>query len=306
LDAVETESVAIPLLLALIAPIAGLDAEQSAHWYDGRAELAGYRLRQPRYGELRSGEAVLVYVTETFSESARVKADPGRHPPSDEFGVMKLNLIKDFQTGIYDYNVMASVFVALDPRYGRSAGTLSKLTFSSQEWCGQTFDELLVGEGGLRHRGFSYFDGEGDSDRRLDIPPDAIHFERLFIAVRQIPEPLVGRGEARDLPIYGRLERSRFEHRPATYQPGRVARREALASVSVPAGRFEVDVYEVQIGDATYRFDVEAAFPHRLVRWTGPDGEVAELTGSARRRYWRDHAEGDEKLRRELGLSVPD
>jgi hypothetical protein len=284
---------------------ADLDAQQAAHWFDGKAELSGYRLTQPRYGELREGRAILVYVTETFSESSRVKSSSGRHPPSDEFLVMKLNFVKDFQTGIYDYNVMTSVFSALKPRYGRPAGALTKLTFSSQEWCGQVFDELLFSKDGLRHRSFSYFDGEGDTFRELEFPEGGIDFDRLFIAVRQLPEPLLERGATRELPLFDRLERSRFVHRQAAWRPGRIHRRAETASVEVPAGRFEVDVYEVGLAGENYRFDVEAAFPHRLVRWTGPDGEKAELLGSMRSKYWQQHAEGDERLLKKLGFETP-
>ena len=77
-------------------------------WGDGKAELAAYDLTYPRYGESREGVAVTIFVTETFSDSMRVKADPGLHPKSDEFPVMKLNLVEDFPTGIYDYNLMTS------------------------------------------------------------------------------------------------------------------------------------------------------------------------------------------------------
>src|SRR5690348_13231592 len=82
------------------------DAAFWKQWGDGRAELSGYDLTFPRYGQLRRGVAVTVFVTETFSNSLRVKADPGKHPPADEFPVMKLNLVEDYQTGIYDYNDM--------------------------------------------------------------------------------------------------------------------------------------------------------------------------------------------------------
>jgi len=75
-----------------------------AHWGDGRAEMNGYRLVQPRYGAPRTGSAVYIFVTEDFSDSVRVKADPGRHPASDVYPVMKLNAVRHFQTGIYDYN----------------------------------------------------------------------------------------------------------------------------------------------------------------------------------------------------------
>ena len=38
------------------------------HWGDGKAELDRYALTQPRYGELRQGTAVLIFVTEDFSD----------------------------------------------------------------------------------------------------------------------------------------------------------------------------------------------------------------------------------------------
>ena len=54
-----------------------------AFWGDGKAELDGYALTEPRYGQLREGTAVAIFVTEDFSDSLRVKADPGKHPPAD-------------------------------------------------------------------------------------------------------------------------------------------------------------------------------------------------------------------------------
>ena len=81
------------------------------HWSDNKAELAGYKLETPRYGEQRTGHAVAIFVTETLAHDSRVKTNKpqdGSHYP-----VMKLNLTKDFQTGIYDYNTMLSAFVTL-------------------------------------------------------------------------------------------------------------------------------------------------------------------------------------------------
>src|SRR6476646_3754549 len=101
------------LFLVLLGCCVGLAAEAprspdfnsdpfQKHWYDGKAELAGYELTIPRYGQTRKGEAVTIFVYEPFSNSARVKADPGKHPATDEFPVMKLNLVEDFATGVYD------------------------------------------------------------------------------------------------------------------------------------------------------------------------------------------------------------
>src|SRR5262245_36726366 len=121
------------LLAAAPAPAAPPGDDFWKHWGDGRAELSGYALVQPRYGAPRDGTAVLVFVTEDFSDSLRVKADPGRHPPSDVYPVLKLNEVRDFQTGIYDYNVMASTFVRTEWR-GGPPFPLVKTSFSSQEW----------------------------------------------------------------------------------------------------------------------------------------------------------------------------
>ncbi|MEM9883181.1 MAG: septum formation inhibitor Maf, partial [Planctomycetota bacterium] len=78
-----------------------------AVWYDGRAEMASYRLTYPRYGELREGTAVAVTVTEPFNGEQRVKADA---VGDETYGVLKLNLMEDFPTGVYEYNLMTSVF----------------------------------------------------------------------------------------------------------------------------------------------------------------------------------------------------
>jgi hypothetical protein len=68
-------------ILALALPAQGQDFW--AHWGDGKAELNGYRLAQTRYGLPRTGSAVLIFVTEEFSDALRVKAEPGRHPACD-------------------------------------------------------------------------------------------------------------------------------------------------------------------------------------------------------------------------------
>ena len=48
-----------------------------AHWGDGQAELTGYDLTFARYREQRRGTAVAIFVTETFSNELRVKAEFG-------------------------------------------------------------------------------------------------------------------------------------------------------------------------------------------------------------------------------------
>nr|MCU0229429.1 hypothetical protein [Bryobacterales bacterium] len=177
-------------------------------WGDGQAELAGYSLRTMRYGQPREGTAVTIFVTEPFSNEARVKADAGKHSPADEFPVMKLNLMEDFPTGIYDYNVMTSVFVALRAVNGRPAGRATKISFSAQEWCGQVYQQLLFDESKVRSTLHSYFDGEGDASSELPAPRDGISEEELLFWARGMAAPFLNPGESRSLPLLGSLKRA--------------------------------------------------------------------------------------------------
>src|SRR5262245_50861079 len=170
-------------------------------WGDGKGELSSYDLTFPRYGELRKGTAVTVFVTETFSNSLRVKSDPGKHPKSDEYPVMKLNLVEDFSTGIYDYNLLTSAFVALTPVNGRPSGSPTKVSFSSQEWCGNAFAQLLFDASSARLSLHSYFDGEADQSRVIAAPPDALAGDALLLWARGFTWPLVQPGERREVPL---------------------------------------------------------------------------------------------------------
>lgn len=40
-----------------------LTSEFKTYWFDGTAEISSFKLNQSRYGEVRSGEAVLIFPT---------------------------------------------------------------------------------------------------------------------------------------------------------------------------------------------------------------------------------------------------
>ncbi len=274
-------------------------------WGDGKAELAGYDLTFPRYGELRKGTAVAVFVTETFSNSSRVKADPGKHPPSDEYPVMKLNLVQDFSTGIYDYNLMTSAFVALTPVNGRPAGAVTKISFSSQEWCGQIYGQLLFDAGAARLTSHSYFDGESDQARTLAVPADALAGDALLLWARGLAAPALAPGERREVALVKSLRAARLMHQPVEMLRAALSRDAAPERVTVPAGAFEVERRRVEIsGGASWTILVEAAEPHRIVQWETSDGERASLLASDRLEYWRMHAEKDLPALSRLGLKA--
>ncbi len=86
-----------------------IDAKEdfNSYWYGGKAELAHYDLEQARYGEIHTGEAVFVFVTENMLLNEQVKFE---HGDGENTSVLKLNAIRRFKTGIYDYSLMRSVF----------------------------------------------------------------------------------------------------------------------------------------------------------------------------------------------------
>ncbi|HET9887372.1 MAG TPA: hypothetical protein VFR10_07655 [bacterium] len=261
-------------------------------WGDGQAELASYDLIFPRYGELRKGTAVLVFVTESFSNEARVKADPGKHPKSDEFPVMKLNRVQDFSTGVYDYNLMTSVFVALSAVNGAPAGVPTKITFSAQEWCGHVFHELLFGERGIRSVRYSYFDGEGDQDWKLERKAGGFAEDALLHWARGLAEPRLASGESKQVPFLISCQTSRLQHRPVEWTTATLSRGKGTHTIQVPAGLLEVETFKADIADGRkWTIDVEAALPHRIVRWESSDGEKGELLAADRMKYWEMNEE---------------
>lgn len=273
------------------------------HWGDGRGELSGYDLTFPRYGQPRRGVAVAIFVTETFSNSLRVKADPGRHPATDEVPVMKLNLVQDFPTGIYDYNLMTSAFVALKAVNGRPAGSATKISFSSQEWCGNLYGQLLFDTGSARLTWHSYFDGEADQQKTLAVPADALAADAILLWARGLAAPALRPGERRTVPLAGSLRSSRLGHRALSVGSATLSRDAASAALTVPAGAFQVEKLRVEIaGGPSWTLWVEKAQPRRIIRWETTEGEQAALVGSDRLPYWEMQGEGQEAALKRLGL----
>lgn len=287
------------LLLALASPATAQDFW--AHWGDGRAEMNGYRMVQPRYGEKREGTLVLVYVTEEMSERLRVKADPGKHPPGEVYPVMKLNAIEDFQTGIYDYNVMTSTFCRV------AAGwPVRKVSFSSQDWCGHVYHQLLPREGRIAGVFHSYFDGEADGTEDLPLPAGGVFEDALPVLLRGWWGDYLKPGESRTVPFLPSLFGARLEHRALAWGEARIARSRGTSAIAVPAGRFEVWTWTVEVeGGPRTTLAIEAEPPYRLIRRAGSGGEEATLAGSVRLAYWKLSAPGGERHLREMGLKVP-
>jgi hypothetical protein len=272
-------------------------------WGDGQAELNGYNLTYPRYGQARKGTAVAIFVTETFAKEGRVKSDPGRRPPAAEVPVMKLNLVRNFQTGIYDYNNMLSAFVALAEVGGRAYGLPSKISFSSQEWCGHVYSQLLFDDRLIRQSSHSYFDGEGDATRDIEIEPLATTEDALLLWARGMAWPYTAAGASDTVQLISSLERARTSHVPAKVITAELHAGNQPEKLRVPAGAFNVHVRTAKLSDETvWTYYVEADAPYRIVKWESSTGERAELLGSDRMKYWEMNQEGGEQALKRLGL----
>jgi hypothetical protein len=287
------------LVLALASPCRAQDFW--AHWGDGKAEIGGYRLTQPRYGVNRTGSAVLIFVTEDLSDSLRVKADPGKHPAADVYPVMKLNVVRHFQTGIYDYNVMTSIFARVAPGW-----PLAKISFSSQEWCGHVYHQILPRGGRVGGLFHSYFDGEADGKDDLPLPEGGVFEEALPILLRGWNGEYLKAGESRTAPFLPSLFESRLAHKPLAWGKATISRASAPTDLRVPAGAFKVVTWTVaEEGGARVTYAFEAAPPYRLIRRSSDAGEEAVLLGSSRLPYWQLNGPEGEKYLKEIGLKPP-
>ncbi|MCA1800915.1 MAG: hypothetical protein LC662_00475 [Rhodothermaceae bacterium] len=267
------------------------------YWYSGVAEITRYNLVQNHYGEDREGDAVLIFVTEDFLTGKQVKLET----PADgrEYvSVLKLNTVKKFVTGIYDYSMMSSVFTPIPVQnWPRSL----KATASVQEWCGQTYSQLNFMNNRYRVRSYSYFEDDGDVATYL---PNRMLEEEIWTRLRLSPE-LLPEGAFEIIP-------SGFDVRTA-HREWRVL--EATGERNAYTGDVfqgdDLQAYTLNYTTAgrTLTIIYEAAFPHQIAGWeetrTSTRGTTlsrAIKTDQVRSPYWQQNRVADDYLREDLGL----
>ncbi len=182
------------------------------YWGDGNAEINIYSMIQNRYGEEREAQVVLIYVTEPFNLKKQVKTDQFNDKDDSKLNVIKLNRIKKFQTGIYQYNIMSSVFSSIDKyKIGDMEypeGSPIKISFSSQEWCGLTHHQLNRTIKGFSSTSHSYFETEVDESSNLEITGNTYFADNLYIDVRELLRPFT----VDSIEIYQTLEMTQIFH----------------------------------------------------------------------------------------------
>jgi hypothetical protein len=237
---------------------------------------------------MREGEVVLVFVTEPFSLNKQVKLDNPNAAGDDNVTVMKLNNIRKFNTGIYDYSIVSSTFTPVD--YNNHPNTL-KLTMSMQEWCGHTFTQLNLKEDHYRFKQFSYFESDGDTEK--DIPTALLEEElmtRIRLSEGQLP---VGEIDLIFSTIY-----SRFAYKKLT-----VAKANISKTTTDNTLNYSIEYLDY---DRTVTINVEKEFPYRILSWTEDNGDglvtEARLKKSLNEPYWSQKSLKDEAKREELEL----
>ena len=271
-------------------------ADFGAYWYQGKAEITSYELEQARYGEVHPGHAVLIFVTEDFSRSQQVKLDRPGAAGEDAVKVLKLNFTKKFNTGIYPYSMMMSVFSPVSPDEDRRA---LKVTMSSQEWCGHTFSQLNRTGSGYEVHGYSYFESEGDESLTL---PSAVSEDELWTTLRLDPESLPT-GELELIPGTMFL---RLRHVPWGVQ-------KASARLAPAEGEPGLMVYSLTYPELgrELRIRFQKVFPHEIEGWeeaqaAGPGGQGLTTRATRKERmlgpYWQQNRKSDAGLRQQLGL----
>ncbi len=272
-----------------INPTKELSENFKKYWYAGEAEITSYQLEQARYGEIRKGTAVLIYVTEDFLPKKQVKAD---YQNNTNVPVLKLNATKKFNTGIYPYSIMQSTFYPVaDNQHA------IKISSSMQEWCGHVYAQLNNRKQ-FDVKSHSYFENEADQEFSLD---KAILENELWTKIRINPDNLP-QGDIKAIPSF---EYARLRHKE-------IKAYAAKASIEKQSSTI---IYTLKYPELKRSISItfNTTFPHEIESWTetfksGFGSNAKELTTKATKikriksAYWGKNNNKDEVLRDELGL----
>jgi hypothetical protein len=252
------------------------------YWYNGTAEITSYKLIQERYGELREGTSVNIFVTEDFVPKIQVKAD---QTSSENIPMLKLNNAKKYLTGIYPYSVMTSTFSPV-----KTNNHALKITHSMQEWCGQVYVQLNNRKD-FDIQAHSYF--EGEADQQIDLPKSWLESD-LWNRIRINPEEL----PTGDFTILPSFEYFRMSHKKIALHTatGSLAQGDSISSYTLSY----TDL------DRELKIYFSSQFPYTIERWeeTHANGLIttAEKMKRIRSAYWGQNSNKDLRMRDSLGL----
>jgi hypothetical protein len=260
-----------------------------AYWYGGEAELSSYVLKQARYGEIREGHAVLIYVTEDFLKKEQVKAD--KYDKSN-IPVLKLNYTKKFNTGIYPYSIMQSTFYPVSDDVHAI-----KVSASMQEWCGHAYSQLN-NRSKFEVLSHSYFESEADKQfslRKAHLENEV--WTKIRINLSNLPT-----GKIEMIPSF---EFCRLKHKDF----------KAYTATASLVQEEDLSVYTIEYPELnrSLKIEFQSFFPHIIESWSetfesGFGSNAKTLTTTASRiktiksKYWTKNGNKHEVLRDSLGI----
>ncbi len=262
------------------------------YWGDGKAELASYEGEIKRYGELRDAETVLIYVTEPHDRRTWIKDNSVDE--EHKVNVMKLNHALKFQTGIYPYSIMTSIFAPVD-KWDRRRFQPAKISFTAQEWCGHVWHAVWPGPEQYLTEIRSYFASEGDQSSVVETSEDTLYQNALLIQLRGLDGPF-NDGEDWEGKLVPSLWANRKAHTDIEPVSATIERKEATLDGT------QVKRFVLSYEDKTITYDLEREYPHRVLRWTHSNGSHFRLQESERLPYWKLNNPGDETKREKMGL----
>ncbi|MBD99058.1 MAG: septum formation inhibitor Maf [Verrucomicrobia bacterium] len=274
------------------------NGEFNAYWYAGKAEITSYDLQQARYDEIHNGEAVLIFVTEDFLVEKQVK-DEGLSQNAS-VSVLKLNFVRKFPTGIYDYSMMTSSFI---PVHQKKYSPAMKVSSSAQEWCGHAWLQLNKKGEEYEVQSNSYFEGEGDVHTTIET---SILEDGLWAQLRLNPD-LVPIGEQM---VFPSSQYIRMAHKALHAYPAVISKSDYLKEDMPGHQLVELKVDYQNLGR---RLEIiyTANFPHEIVGWrelTSTANNSNTFTTVARKKaqlkspYWNKNSAIDAPLRDSLKL----
>jgi hypothetical protein len=227
------------------------------YWYANKAEISSYDLLQAQYGKLNQGEAVMVFVTEDFRLDKQVKAETN-DVPENTTTVLKLNFIKKFITGIYDYSIYTSVFT---PVQTNTFPSTLKVTNTNQEWCGQSFLQLNYHQNGYQTLGKSYFEDEVSEECHIDY---AMLEDEIWTKIRLLTVDNLPKGNVLMVPSMASL---RLRHKKVQAEMVKISL-ESYKGDSTFRGKNLMD-YKINFPESKrdLRIIFEQNFPHQIVGW---------------------------------------
>lgn len=258
------------------------------YWYAGKAELSSYALEQARYGNMHSGDAVLIFVTEDFRTDKQVKLESDKKETATS--ILKMNALRHFVTGIYDYSLMTSVFSPVDTKLFPHS---LKISASAQDWCGHSYTQLNLHNRKYTVEQKSYFENEVQEDFEID----RVWLEdELWTRLRLNPEKLPT-GEVQIVPS---VQEARLRHKKLAPETAQAQ----LDSADVSSQK-----YSLKYADRELSIRFNRQFPHQILGWEDTYQQNGKrLTTKATLKktilsdYWSKHDPMHVSLRDSLGL----